>query len=155
MSPVNPVSRQADRLTSSPRWSTKPPKFESRRSPTISRSRSRLRATSVGCPRRTTASTSPCVFFPIVAKQLDAFLSEEFMRQREIEASSLRWLMLHAELEAEHADASTELARLIPAESRHPALRGGHELYRLGWAFLDEIHALCHGEDVLTASVAS
>jgi len=80
----------------------------------------------------------------VVAEQLDLFLAEEFQRQEEIDPVELEWLTLHAELEVEHASSSATLARLIPASGRVAALRGAHNLYDLGCAFLDEVHDLCY-----------
>ncbi|HEX2736086.1 MAG TPA: iron-containing redox enzyme family protein [Polyangiaceae bacterium] len=80
----------------------------------------------------------------VVAKQLDLFLAEEFQRQDEINPAKLEWLTLHAELETVHADASVELARLIPPTGHEAALRGAQRLYRLGWSFLDDIYAQCY-----------
>jgi hypothetical protein len=56
-----------------------------------------------------------------------------------------RPLSLHETLEVAHADASAELAHLIPPHAVPAAHRGAMAVFLAGWHFLDELYALCYG----------
>jgi pyrroloquinoline quinone (PQQ) biosynthesis protein C len=75
----------------------------------------------------------------IFGKQMDAFLADEFRRQSDVEASKLDWLMLHEQLEVEHADSSIELARRVPHGSQGAAWQGALKLKQAGDTFLDDV----------------
>jgi hypothetical protein len=77
-------------------------------------------------------------------KQVDQFLGDEFRRQTLLDPSSLAWLMLHETLEVTHADASRELADLIPPYGVEAAHRGMMGVYLAGWAFLDALYVCCY-----------
>jgi DMATS type aromatic prenyltransferase len=81
----------------------------------------------------------------IFGKQIDQFLGEEFRRQTVIDPRSLAWLTLHETLEVAHADASRQLADLVPAYAADVAQRGAIGIYLAGWAFLDALYASCYG----------
>jgi pyrroloquinoline quinone (PQQ) biosynthesis protein C len=81
----------------------------------------------------------------IFGKQMDQFLGDEFRRQNELDPSSLEWLMLHEQLEVDHADSSSDLARFVPTDSLEATWRGASDLSRAGWAFLDDVYRACYG----------
>lgn len=81
----------------------------------------------------------------VFGKQMDAFLADEFRRQSDIDPKSLEWVMLHEQLEIEHADSSNDLAALFPPEAHEAAWRGSRALFMAGWAFLDDVYAECFG----------
>jgi pyrroloquinoline quinone (PQQ) biosynthesis protein C len=81
----------------------------------------------------------------VFGKQMDQFLADEFRRQNEVDTASLQWLVLHEELEVAHADSSGVLAGYIPRESVAAAWKGARDLFKAGWAFLDDCYALCYG----------
>lgn len=78
----------------------------------------------------------------IFANKMDRCLGDEIRRQDQIDLEALRWLTLHETLEANHAEDSFELARLIPesepAASR--AARGAIAQWDILWRFLDDVH---------------
>jgi hypothetical protein len=75
----------------------------------------------------------------IFGKQMDQFLADEFRRQTLVDPASLAWLMLHETLEVSHADASRELADLVPTYAVGAAQRGAMQVFLAGLAFLDEL----------------
>jgi hypothetical protein len=81
----------------------------------------------------------------VFGKQLDQFLGDEFRRQRTVDVSTLEWLVLHEQLEVEHADSSAVLELLLPADAAGAAADGADAIARAGWRFLDDLYALCFG----------
>lgn len=81
----------------------------------------------------------------IFGKQVDQLLGDQFRRQTQIDPASLAWLSLHETLEVAHADASGELARLIPPDAVPAAHRGAMAVFLAGWQFLDELYEACYG----------
>jgi pyrroloquinoline quinone (PQQ) biosynthesis protein C len=82
----------------------------------------------------------------VFGEQMDGFLADEFRRQHAIEPSSLEWLMLHEQLEIEHADSSDVLASLIPVEAHDAAWRGARALFMAAWCFLDDVYSACFAD---------
>jgi pyrroloquinoline quinone (PQQ) biosynthesis protein C len=85
----------------------------------------------------------------VFGKQMDQFIGDLFRRQTELDASTLKWLVLHEELEVAHADESSELARLVPPESLAACWRGACELSAAGGTFLDDLYELAYGNRML------
>jgi pyrroloquinoline quinone (PQQ) biosynthesis protein C len=80
----------------------------------------------------------------IFAKQMDAFLGDEFRRQSEIDPQRLEWLMLHEALEVEHADDSAHLVQLLPEQAAASVWKGAMDLVVAGTTFLDELYELTY-----------
>lgn len=85
----------------------------------------------------------------VFGKQMDQFIGDLFRRQTELDTNSLKWLVLHEELEVAHADESSELARLVPEESLNACWRGACDLAAAGGTFLDDLYELAYGNRVL------
>ena len=78
----------------------------------------------------------------IYGKQVDQQLGHLLRRQRELDVSTLTWLVLHETLEEEHADESAVLAAMVPGdhESQEAVCRGAEHLALLGFRYLDAIY---------------
>lgn len=85
----------------------------------------------------------------VFGKQMDQFIGDLFRRQTELDTNSLKWLVLHEELEVAHADESSELARLVPAASLNACWRGACNLAAAGGSFLDDLYELAYGNRML------
>lgn len=78
----------------------------------------------------------------IYGKQVDTFVAGEFRRQRAVEPEALEWLVLHEQLEIDHADESMSLARMLPegGPALEAAWRGATALADAAWRFFDEMY---------------
>lgn len=78
----------------------------------------------------------------VYGKQIDQAIGNLLRRQTELDVSKLTWLVLHEELEEEHADESAQIARMAPqdAESRAAMCRGIEGLALDGLRYLDRIY---------------
>jgi kynureninase len=84
----------------------------------------------------------------ILGKQVDASLGEVIRRQQRLDPSSLTWLVLHEELEQEHANESAELAAMVPrqAEVFIQVQQGAEAIEALAWRYFDDLYALLFRE---------
>lgn len=78
----------------------------------------------------------------VYGKQIDQAIGDLLRRQTALDVSKLTWLVLHEELEEEHADESAQVARMAPqdAESRAAMCRGIEALALDGLHYLDRIY---------------
>ncbi|MDC3959955.1 iron-containing redox enzyme family protein [Polyangium jinanense] len=81
----------------------------------------------------------------IYGKHVDAFVADEFRRQRSVAPQTLEWLHLHEQLEVDHADESMELARLLPSSGSplEAAWRGARAVANGSWRFFDGMYRRC------------
>jgi DMATS type aromatic prenyltransferase len=86
------------------------------------------------------------ILMEIQAEQFDLCLGKE-CRKTNIELSAIAWLILHEEIEVEHADEALLVARFVddaPAE-RSPAVEGARSIRVASWKLLDSLYQLCYG----------
>jgi len=78
----------------------------------------------------------------VYGKQVDQAIGALLRRQRDLDPSSLTWLVLHEALEEEHASESADLARMVPptVEARAAMCRGAEQLAALGMRYFDELY---------------
>jgi hypothetical protein len=78
-------------------------------------------------------------------KHVDAFIADEFRRQRAVSPDALEWLHLHERLEVDHADESMDLARLLPSGGPRleAAWRGVRAVAHGSWQFFDGMYRRC------------
>lgn len=78
----------------------------------------------------------------VYGKQIDQAIGNLLRRQTSLDVSKLTWLVLHEELEEEHADESARIAQMAPqdAESRAAMCRGIEGLALDGRRYLDLIY---------------
>ncbi|MFO0757891.1 MAG: iron-containing redox enzyme family protein [Byssovorax sp.] len=83
----------------------------------------------------------------IYGKQVDLCVGKELRRQKELDPGSLTWLVLHEELEVEHAGESLDIARLLPVSGPEveAAWRGAEAVCAASWAFLDGMYKVIFG----------
>jgi pyrroloquinoline quinone (PQQ) biosynthesis protein C len=77
----------------------------------------------------------------ICAEQLQLCLGKAIRRQNIIESSALKWITLHEELEAHHADDSLILAGLVPNTNQalQALCQGGDAMYNAVITLLDDL----------------
>jgi pyrroloquinoline quinone (PQQ) biosynthesis protein C len=78
----------------------------------------------------------------IYAQKLDHCIGDEVRRQSELDEDSLTWLVLHEQLEDDHAGESRVLARVLADNppTVPGAIRGGQHAWQVLWTFLDEMN---------------
>jgi DMATS type aromatic prenyltransferase len=83
----------------------------------------------------------------VFGKQVDQAIGTLLRRRTDLDVGKLTWLVLHEELEEEHADESVVLARMTPADVRSEAevCHGAEDLATLGFQYLDEIYGVIFG----------
>jgi pyrroloquinoline quinone (PQQ) biosynthesis protein C len=81
----------------------------------------------------------------VFGKQVDQAIGTLLRRQTELDVGKLTWLVLHEELEEDHADESVVLARMTPAVAESEVCRGAEDLATLGFAYLDDIYGVIFG----------
>jgi pyrroloquinoline quinone (PQQ) biosynthesis protein C len=81
----------------------------------------------------------------VYGKQVDAFIADEFRRQRAVSPQTLEWLHLHEALEVDHVDESMVLARLLPSSGPRldGAWRGVRAVADGSWRFFDGMYRRC------------
>jgi pyrroloquinoline quinone (PQQ) biosynthesis protein C len=86
------------------------------------------------------------ILMEIQAKQFDLCLGQEF-RKTNIELSKIKWLILHEELEVDHADEALIVARLASESDLGVigARTGIHQARKASWSFFDELYRCCYG----------
>jgi DMATS type aromatic prenyltransferase len=86
------------------------------------------------------------ILMEIQAKQFDICVGEEF-RKTDIDLASIEWLVLHEELEIDHADETQIVARLADdySEGIIPAIQGAMKARVASWKLLDGMYRLCYG----------
>lgn len=84
----------------------------------------------------------------VYGKQVDQAIGDLLRRQTELDVSKLTWLVLHEELEEEHADESAQIARMAPQDpdSRAAMCRGIEALALDGFRYLDRIYEVLFGD---------
>ncbi|MGB3208496.1 MAG: iron-containing redox enzyme family protein [Crinalium sp.] len=80
----------------------------------------------------------------ICAEQLQLCLGKAIRRQNVIEPSALKWITLHEELEADHADDSLILSGLVPNnnEALTALWQGGNAMYNSITTLLDDLYQI-------------
>jgi len=80
----------------------------------------------------------------VYGKQVDQVVLALLRRQKRLDPSQLTWLVLHDELEEEHANESVELAEMTPTEGDAQAAvcRGVDDLAAHAARYFDEIYAV-------------
>lgn len=90
------------------------------------------------------------VLMEIFGKQFDLWLGRE-LRKTNVERSAISWVILHEELELDHADESIIIARFVAeAQAEVEAIKGVNLACLASWKFLDGLYQLCYG---MTATV--
>jgi DMATS type aromatic prenyltransferase len=91
------------------------------------------------------------ILMEIQAKQFDLCLGQEF-RKTDIELSKIKWLVLHEEVEVDHADETLFIARFIDDAPKGitAAIEGSRKARAASWKFLDGIYRLCYGASSAT-----
>jgi DMATS type aromatic prenyltransferase len=85
------------------------------------------------------------VVMEIYGKQFDLWLGKE-LRKTEVDRSAIAWVILHEELEIDHADESIIIARFVADAEEETAARKGVEMACMAsWNFLDGLYQLCYG----------
>jgi DMATS type aromatic prenyltransferase len=86
------------------------------------------------------------ILMEIQAKQFDLCLGKEF-RKTDIELSKIKWLILHEEVEVDHADETLFISRFIDDTQQgvEAAIDGSRKARAASWKFLDGIYRLCYG----------
>jgi DMATS type aromatic prenyltransferase len=90
-------------------------------------------------------SVGGTLIMEVFGKQVDQAIGTLLRRQSELDVSKLTWLVLHEELEEDHADESVMLARMTPPEQEPEMCRGAEDLADLGFAYLDDIYGVVFG----------
>ena len=72
----------------------------------------------------------------IFAKKMDKCLGDQIRRQDSIARETLTWLILHEQLEVDHADDARALADLVPSEHLLAVRRGAEQQWNALWNFL-------------------
>lgn len=82
----------------------------------------------------------------ICAEQIQLCLGNAIRRQNVIEPSALKWITLHEDLEADHADDSLILAGLVPNtnEALKALWQGGDAMYNAFTTLLDELYRIVY-----------
>jgi len=82
----------------------------------------------------------------ICAEQVQLCLGKAIRRQNIIEPSALKWITLHEELEADHADDSLILAGLVPNTNQalQALCQGGDAMYNAVTTLLDELYQIVY-----------
>lgn len=91
-------------------------------------------------------SVGAAILMEIQAKQFDICLGKEF-RKTDIELSKIHWLILHEEVEVDHADETLFVARFVddaPAGIAS-AVEGSRKARTASWKLLDGLYQLCYG----------
>lgn len=80
----------------------------------------------------------------VFGKQADQRVGGLLRRQTVVDPKTLTWLVLHEELEEEHAGESMELAEMAPRDARVRAAmsRGAEELAVLAWRYFDDLYGV-------------
>lgn len=86
------------------------------------------------------------ILMEIQAKQFDICLGKEF-RKTDIELSKIHWLILHEEVEVDHAEETLLVARFADEASDGAALaiEGSRKARMASWKLLDGLYKLCYG----------
>lgn len=76
----------------------------------------------------------------IFAKKMDKCLGDQIRRQDGIAREALTWLIIHEELEVDHADDARALAALVPSEHLPAVRRGAEQQWNALWNFLTGVY---------------
>jgi pyrroloquinoline quinone (PQQ) biosynthesis protein C len=78
----------------------------------------------------------------VYGKQVDQALGALLRRQHGVDPQSLTWLVLHEELEEDHAHEALDLARMTPpsGEARAAMCRGAEQFAALGIRYFDDLY---------------
>ncbi len=84
------------------------------------------------------------ILMEIQAEQFDQCLANE-CRKTDIDLSAITWLILHEEIEADHADESVVIARLADdSPGGLAAIEGSRNARTASWKLLDDLYRLCY-----------
>jgi DMATS type aromatic prenyltransferase len=84
------------------------------------------------------------ILMEIQAEQFDRCLANE-CRKTDIDLSAITWLILHEEIEADHADESVVIARLADDSSGGlAAIEGSRNARTASWKLLNDLYRLCY-----------
>ncbi len=84
------------------------------------------------------------ILMEIQAEQFDRCLANE-CRKTDIDLSAITWLILHEEIEADHADESVVIARLADDSSGGlAAIEGSRNARVASWKLLNDLYRLCY-----------
>lgn len=85
------------------------------------------------------------ILMEIQAEQFDQCLADE-CRKTDIDLAEIKWLILHEEIEADHADESVVIARLADdTPGGLAAIAGSRQARAASWKLLDDLYRLCYG----------
>lgn len=78
----------------------------------------------------------------IYGKQVDQAIGALLRRQNAVDVQQLTWLVLHEQLEEDHAEESFDLAAMLPSDpaSQAAVCRGAEALAQLGTRYFDDIY---------------
>jgi pyrroloquinoline quinone (PQQ) biosynthesis protein C len=86
------------------------------------------------------------ILMEIFGKQFDLWLGRE-LRKTTVDRSAISWVILHEELEIDHADESIVIARFVADAQEEAEARKGVEMACMAsWHFLDRLYRLCYCE---------
>jgi DMATS type aromatic prenyltransferase len=92
-------------------------------------------------------SVGGTLIMEVFGKQVDQAIGTLLRRQTELDVGKLTWLVMHEELEEDHADESVVLSRMTPpdAASETAVSRGAEDLADIGFQYLDDIYGVLFG----------
>jgi hypothetical protein len=90
-------------------------------------------------------SVGGTLIMEVFGKQVDQAIGTLLRRQSKLDVGKLTWLVMHEELEEDHADESVLLARMTPPELEPDMCRGAEDLADLGFAYLDDLYGVIFG----------
>jgi DMATS type aromatic prenyltransferase len=83
------------------------------------------------------------IVLEVMAKQFDLCLGKEF-RKTEVDLSAIQWLIIHEELELDHADESLTIAGFVAEEHLAVTIASAKEARFVSWRFFDRLYRLCY-----------
>jgi DMATS type aromatic prenyltransferase len=91
------------------------------------------------------------ILMEIQAEQFDVCLANE-CRKTDIDLSAIAWLILHEEIEVNHANDSVIVARLADdsPEGKLGAIEGARKARVATWRLLDRLYRICYGASPAT-----
>ncbi|NEO17671.1 MAG: iron-containing redox enzyme family protein [Moorea sp. SIO4G2] len=84
----------------------------------------------------------------VYAEQMISCLGKEVRRQNEVDLSVFEWLLVHEQVEGDHADASDAMSKIVPTSGPElESVMGGAKWKRdTLWAWLDGIYRAAYNE---------
>jgi DMATS type aromatic prenyltransferase len=98
------------------------------------------------------AGVGAAILMEIQGEQFDACFANE-CRKTDIDLSAIAWLILHEEVEVNHANELVVVARIADdsPEGRLGAIEGARQTRIASWRLLDRLYRLCYGASPATA----